>query len=73
MIMMQTDDIKDKGLPFERWRRTGMGYEYNDYICPKCKRLVAYEPSIMDHTDELYCKRCGQKFDWTEVLKENKK
>ena len=38
--------------------RSGMGYEYHDWLCPNCKRFVAYEPNI-DGIPRR-CRNCGQ-------------
>ena len=39
--------------------RYGMGYEYNDWICPKCESFLAYEPSKSEIP--IRCPYCGQK------------
>ena len=40
--------------------RYGMGYEYHDWYCPSCKRLLAYEPDIKGIPSICLC---GQKID----------
>lgn len=43
--------------------RYGMGYEYYDWRCPTCDRLLAFETQ-RDRLPQI-CK-CGQKIDWSE-------
>ena len=38
--------------------RCGMGYEYFDWLCPLCKKFVAYEPDINRIPNR--CQQCGQ-------------
>lgn len=38
--------------------RYGMGYEYNDWICPRCSKFLAYEPNI--NGIPRRCQGCGQ-------------
>lgn len=38
--------------------RYGMGYEYFDWICPVCKKRLAYEPD--KESIPKRCKNCGQ-------------
>ena len=45
--------VKDKEHP-----RYGMGYEYNDWICPTCGFFLAFEPAF--NLIPRRCQNCGQ-------------
>lgn len=45
--------IKDERI------RSGMGYEYHDWICPTCKSFLAYEPAFSKIKE--ICPHCGQR------------
>lgn len=48
-----TPPIQDMDHP-----RSGMGYEYYDWLCPNCHKFVAYEPNIQGIPKR--CQECGQ-------------
>ena len=52
----------DKQIPKEpeRPERSGMGYIYNDFACPKCGRIIAKECERVRHVIN-YCDKCGQR------------
>lgn len=55
-----------------RPKRTGMGYDYEDYSCATCEYFIGAEPeikSMLAHgkTPTNYCPRCGQKINWEET------
>ena len=47
--------IKDEHI------RSGMGYEYHDWICPTCKSFLAYEPAFSMIKER--CLKCGQRLN----------
>lgn len=47
--------IKDEHI------RSGMGYEYHDWICPTCKSFLAYEPAFSKIKE--ICPKCGQRLN----------
>ena len=55
--------IPKKAVRDERFRY-GMRYEYYDWACPTCGRLLAFECDI-NRSNIHHC-RCGQAIDWEE-------
>ena len=53
--------IPKKAVRDER-PRYGMGYEYYDWACPTCGRLLAFECD-RNRSNIHHC-RCGQAIDW---------
>lgn len=47
--------IKDEHI------RSGMGYEYHDWICPTCKSFLAPEPAF--RLIKEICPKCGQRLN----------
>lgn len=44
--------------------RYGMGYEYYDWCCPSCGKLLAYECD--SEREKIHHCRCGQRLKWEE-------
>lgn len=59
---LETEPIKDT------YARSGMGYEYHDWLCPNCRRFVAFEPNIVGIPRR--CQNCGQLLKRPEVERE---
>lgn len=55
--------IPKKAVRDER-PRYGMGYEYYDWACPTCGRLLAFECD-RNRSNIHHC-RCGQAIDWEQ-------
>ena len=48
--------------------RSGMGYDFYDWLCPTCGRFLAFECDA-NRIKKHHC-MCGQAIDWTEEKKE---
>lgn len=53
----------------DRISRSGMGYDYKDYVC-KCGNFLGYQADInykICNHEKLpkYCSECWQKLDWS--------
>lgn len=66
-----TTEALEKQVPVkpDKILRSGMGYDYKDYIC-KCGNFLGYQIEIDDkirNHEKLpkYCSECGQKLDWS--------
>ena len=47
--------------------RSGMGYDYYDFFCPRCEGFLEPEPKGMEMIKEGYltrCPYCGQLLEW---------
>ena len=45
--------------------RYGMGYEFYDWYCPTCNKLLAHECDSERH--RIHHCECGQRLDWGKV------
>ena len=70
--MSASEEVTEKATPRKpiqpkELKRYGMGNEYNDFACPKCKRFIAFEPEGLRYMRERTisrCKHCGQVLSW---------
>lgn len=61
----------NKQIPLKpnRPKRTGMGYDYEDYSCAACNYFLGHQPDVEIRLSRgkipaKYCPRCGQLIDW---------
>ena len=54
---MDERDIARKPIK-DKHPRYGMGYEYYDWMCPKCNFFLQFEPAYRDIPRR--CQNCGQ-------------
>lgn len=50
--------------------RSGMGYDYWDAYCPRCKAFLCPEPMIQYQHDH-YCENCGQRLSFDVEIPED--
>lgn len=55
-------NTRDRDTPkrYATRHRAGMGYDYEDPICPNCGHYICPEPAKDNIVDQFYCQQCGQ-------------
>jgi len=63
LFKMQKQSPFHKNLPK---KVTSLNQDYGYFECSTCDHVINYGE---DYTEHNYCLNCGQRLDWTEVVK----